>query len=82
MQVVKVITASGTFVEDGLVIVAMVVLEEALGIWFAIDAEKNISVKSKQQQERRYFHLFLFFFWLSVCLVALCSQLENKARPV
>lgn len=59
MQVAKVITASGTFVEDGLVIVAMVVLEEALGIWFAIDAEKNISVKSKQQQERRYFHLFL-----------------------
>lgn len=59
MQVAKVITASGTFVEDGLVIVAMVVLEEALGIWFVIDAEKNISVKSKQQQERRYFHLFL-----------------------
>lgn len=65
MQVAKVIIALGTFVEDGLVIVAMVVLEEALGIWFVIDAEKNISVKSKQQQGRRYFHLFL------ICL-ALC----------
>jgi len=59
MQVAKVIIALGTSVEDGLVIVVMVVLEEAPGIWFAIDAEKNISVKSKQQQERRYFYLFL-----------------------
>lgn len=58
MQVDKVTIALGTSVEDGLVIVAMVVLEEALGIWFVIDAEKNISVKSKQQQERRYFRLF------------------------
>lgn len=67
MQVAKVIIALGTFVEDGLVIVVMVVLEEALGIWFVIDAEKNISVKSKQQQERRYFNL------VSICLALLSA---------
>lgn len=55
MQVAKVIIVLDTSVEDGLVIVVMVVLEEALGIWFVIDAEKNIFVKSKQQQERRYY---------------------------
>lgn len=65
MQVAKVIIALGTSVEDGLVTVVMVVLEEALGIWFVIDAEKNISVKSKQQQERRYFNLFF------ICLALL-----------
>lgn len=48
--------------EDGLVIVVMVVLEEARGIWYVIDAEKNTSVKSKQQQERRYFCLFTLCF--------------------
>lgn len=66
MQVAKVIIALDTSVEDGLVTVVMVVLEEALGIWFVIDAEKNISVKSKQQQERRYFlSVFLMFGSLS-----------------
>lgn len=53
MQVAKGTTALGTSVEDGLGIVAMVALEGAPGIWCAIGAEKSISVKSKQLQEKR-----------------------------
>lgn len=62
--------------EDGLVIVVMVVLEEARGIWYVIDAEKNTSVKSKQQQERRYFCLPYVF--LSICSTVMHSQFESR----
>lgn len=64
MQVAKVTTALGTSVEDGLGTVAMVALEGARGIWCVIDAEKSIFVKSKQQQERRYFQLIALTFYL------------------
>lgn len=66
MQMAKVIIVLGTSVEAGLVIVVMVVLGEALGTWFVIDAEKSISVKSKQQPERRYFSP-LFLIHLGFC---------------
>lgn len=64
MQVAKVTTALGTSVEDGLGIVAMVALEGARGTWCAIDAGRSTSVKSKQQQERRYFQLICLAVYL------------------
>jgi len=53
MPVDKVTIALDIFVEDGLVTVVMVAYEEALGIWYVIAVEKNISVKNRLLQGRR-----------------------------
>lgn len=77
MQVAKVTTALGTSVEDGLGIVAMVALEGAPGIWCVIDAEKSISVKSKQQQERRSLQLICLTFYLLNSAVFLMGMVQK-----